>query len=73
MSAFPSDIVPDEVEEHSLLNDAISAVLLVISVVVWMCFWGTVWFSSLIYVALHGGDEHAAHARDAAAAKLRRA
>lgn len=59
MNSFPTDIVRDEVEESNGWSDAISAVLLVISVVVWMCFWGAVWLSSLVFVALHLREEPA--------------
>jgi len=58
MTAFPADFVSDEVEEQSAWHDGISAVLLGLSVLIWTCFWGAVWLSSLLYVALHHGDEH---------------
>jgi hypothetical protein len=64
MTAFPADFTRDEPEEQvGGWSDAVSAVLLGISVILWVCFWGAVWFSSLIYVALHHGDEHAAQPR----------
>jgi len=71
MSAFPADILPDEAEERGGWYDAISAVLLVISVVVWMCFWGAVWLSSLAYVAIHVRDDQGAQPRIALPRRLR--
>ena len=62
MTAFPADI-PDEAEEPNGWYDAISAGLLGISVVIWTLFWGAVWLSSLVYVALHLHNEHFGQAR----------
>jgi hypothetical protein len=73
MTAFPADILPDEGEERSGWNDAISAVLLVISVLVWTCFWGVVWLSSLVYVALHPLDDQGAQPRIRFPRRVRRA
>jgi hypothetical protein len=63
VSAFPADIVPDDPEDRSGLNDLVSAALLGLSVMLWVCFWGTVWLSSLVYVALHHRDEQSAGLR----------
>jgi hypothetical protein len=38
-----------------------------------MCFWGAVWFSSLVYVALHARDEHGAQPRFKLSRNLKKA
>jgi uncharacterized membrane protein len=51
------DIGRDEMNEAGGFYDFVSSLLLLISVFVWMCLWGALWFSSFMYVALHVGDE----------------
>jgi hypothetical protein len=60
VNSFPTDIVRDDVEESNGWQDAMTAVLLVVGVVVWACFWGAIWLASLVFVALHLRDEPAA-------------